>query len=513
MSSPSSTPTTSQPEHEASLVPLVRHRINYVALTLQCFPIQRLGASVLKLRDISGVLLRMEYNRGHCSILRDRCVEVLIVLKDGWNPKDREGLQPMIAQFSTLLDKVKVCMNRWAVWSVLDCFVEQYNIAAQIKGFLIELDQILTTCPWAAGIKMYGWKHDFADARKRNSDILGKAMEDHGEVLESDDRGRLREFARHLLESLHEARGNRLQEAQKSIVIIHKVFRIDLPEWKQLDRVGHCQRIGDTAIVTSNTYEIWEGLWLGQEKVTLKALRNVDVKDPTWKRKRGRFLMSEDLRHPNLLTCYDTCEYAGPLPYTIFQWCINGNAPQYLRTNPKVDRLKICLEAAYGLQYLHSKQVIHGCMMGDIIHISDSGRALLADFSLSGELKGGHMGTKSCCARSNYRWAAPENILKSKQTKEGDVWAWAMTALELLSGKEPFYTSQGLGSALTKIGSGVLPRYDDYPSPSMDHQIWSLLEACWKEDPLNRPTISEVVERLGAIHSATVELEKREGDY
>lgn len=76
------------------------------------------------------------------------------------------------------------------------------------------------------------------------------------------------------------------------------------------------------------------------------------------------------------------------------------------------------------------------------------------------------------------------------------------TTAQLLTGKQPFYTTKMPGSVLMKIISGVLPERKDYVSPDLDNNVWSLLQACWQKDPSKRPTIHEVARRVEAIRNA-----------
>jgi len=138
--------------------------------------------------------------------------------------------------------------------------------------------------------------------------------------------------------------------------------------------------------------------------------------------------------------------------------------------------------------------------MGSNTLISDEGTALLADLSLS-DMLGSQSIDINVYSEVNYRWMAPE-IQQGELTKECDVWAWGMTALELLSGKQPFYTTPWPVFVLMNIMSGVLPERKDYMSSDLGDEVWSLLQACWQMEPAKRPTIREVVARVETIHAA-----------
>ena len=87
----------------------------------------------------------------------------------------------------------------------------------------------------------------------------------------------------------------------------------------------------------------------------------------------------KQLRHPNILQFFGACPMAEQ-PFMVCAFMVNGDANEYLRQNPGVDRRQlvstqprgtgICTdryrsylqlrETARGLAYLHNKNVIHG---------------------------------------------------------------------------------------------------------------------------------------------------------
>ena len=122
--------------------------------------------------------------------------------------------------------------------------------------------------------------------------------------------------------------------------------------------------------------------------------------------------------------------------------------------------LRQLLDISSGLQFLHSRDVIHGdlkgvsvpnifpitqpihvlilCFFKDNILITTSGAACLGDFGLSSIASFSCTETSAHGARGTVRWMAPELILpvdeksSRRSTKESDVYAFAMVAIEVL---------------------------------------------------------------------------------
>jgi len=148
----------------------------------------------------------------------------------------------------------------------------------------------------------------------------------------------------------------------------------------------------------------------------------------------------------------------------VMPWFKNGNAVHYLENKPSGECVRICLEAAYGLQYLHTlpTPVVHGTLKGSNILVSDEGSALLSDFGLS--VLAGDENSTSFPTRYHL-WMSLET-LTGEQTIKSDIWAWAMTTLELVSGKQPFYREKHTTRHLKTISEGGRPKIEDYQSPA-----------------------------------------------
>lgn len=201
-----------------------------------------------------------------------------------------------------------------------------------------------------------------------------------------------------------------------------------------------------------------------------------------------------------ILPLYGVYKDDGPIPYLVSPWCSNGNACRYLRDKSPAERLKVCLDAAYGLRYLHSLEqpVIHSDLRGSSILISDDGTALLTGFKIS---KTDGVFTQSNGVPSLYRWMAPE-IQNGELMTASDIWSWGMTTLELVTGKVPYSSVRLPGRVLLKVIRGERPNPKDYDTPALNGELWSLLEECWNMKPEKRPDINAVVKKMETILAA-----------
>jgi serine/threonine protein kinase len=194
--------------------------------------------------------------------------------------------------------------------------------------------------------------------------------------------------------------------------------------------------------------------------------------------------------------------------------CDNGSVQRYISLNPLADRLEIVTGVARGLEYLHSRDVVHGDLKGTNVLISDDGKALLADFGRSKFVD--HRGFTTTFSGS-ARYLAPElvepeadlentddaylgveNQAETMQnlTKETDVFAFSMVTLEILTGKPPYHNLQQDSVVINLIQKGTRPDRQLCLPRTFTDSMWGLLTDCWKTEPKERPVMGAVIQRL-----------------
>ena len=95
---------------------------------------------------------------------------------------------------------------------------------------------------------------------------------------------------------------------------------------------------------------------------------------------------------------------------------------------------------------------------------------------------------------------APELIGASStplvESKAADIFAFAMLAFELLTSTLPF-DGKPPATAAHLISQGIRPEFPQNAGDlGITTQMRSLLHRCWDPDPMERPTIEEVVDVL-----------------
>ncbi|KAH8116854.1 kinase-like domain-containing protein [Phellopilus nigrolimitatus] len=205
-----------------------------------------------------------------------------------------------------------------------------------------------------------------------------------------------------------------------------------------------------------------------------------------------------------------------------------------------------------GLCYLHSMGVVHGDMkaastfhdstkqlsgfikisahtflfcfiMQANILISPDGCPLLMDFGLSHLLiSTSTMETATGATNGTTRWMAPELLLLDTanaaeaedggaagsvesdyevHTKQSDVWAFGMTALELLTKQVPYAKLKSDAKVMFAIHAKTMPSKPEGLEnwEVIDRKLWELCKMCWVFNPLERPDASQLSDELKRI--------------
>ncbi|KZP29985.1 kinase-like protein [Athelia psychrophila] len=295
-------------------------------------------------------------------------------------------------------------------------------------------------------------------------------------------------------------------EIRRGLWELHKLTGVP-PTVKILD--GEVDKIGDLA-VTGGTYsDIWEGKWMGRDKVALKALRNIKSSDEKAKRRfEAEIRVWDKLDHPNILTFYGIVTNLGQI-HMVSPWQESGNVLEYVKANPQANRIHLLSGAAEGVKYLHECNIVHGNLKCANILVDENREARICDFGMSTVIEQVTETSASATltAAGSARWLAPELIegIVTSPTMLADIYSFAMAILELLTGKHPFSDVKRDASVIHRII--VLKRTPQRPdSPEVQRwltdDLWSLLQQCWAPDADQRPLMRFVAARINNIEDS-----------
>ncbi|XP_010693405.1 uncharacterized protein LOC104906362 [Beta vulgaris subsp. vulgaris] len=212
------------------------------------------------------------------------------------------------------------------------------------------------------------------------------------------------------------------------------------------------------------------------------------------------------LHHPNVVAFYGVVQDGpGGTLATVTEFMVDGSLRHVLlRKDRHLDRRKrliIAMDAAFGMEYLHSKNIVHFDLKCDnlLVNLKDPSRPIckVGDFGLS-KIKRNTL--VSGGVRGTLPWMAPEllNGSSSKVSEKVDVFSFGIVLWEILTGEEP-YANMHYGAIIGGIVNNTLrPLIPNY----CDAEWRMLMEQCWAPNPAVRPSFTEIAGRLRAMAAA-----------
>ncbi|XP_032782722.2 vascular endothelial growth factor receptor 3 isoform X2 [Daphnia magna] len=157
------------------------------------------------------------------------------------------------------------------------------------------------------------------------------------------------------------------------------------------------------------------------------------------------------------------------------------------------DLISWSFQIARGMNYLSSKNVLHGDLAARNVLLADDGVVKVADFGMAKKMYYERNYEKTGQGLMPVKWMAIESLTDRIFSSQSDVWSYGVLLWELFSlGKVP-YPGMDAGHLLVQvIRKGYRMERPDY-APNFFGEI---LFDCWKGEPNERPTFSQLEETI-----------------
>ncbi|XP_061370210.1 receptor-like cytoplasmic kinase 176 isoform X2 [Gastrolobium bilobum] len=179
-------------------------------------------------------------------------------------------------------------------------------------------------------------------------------------------------------------------------------------------------------------------------------------------------------------------------------------------------RMKVALEAAKGLAFLHSDEVevIYRDFKTSNILLDSNYHAKLSDFGLAKDGPAGDKSHVSTRVMGTLGYAAPEYIATGHLTKKSDVYSFGVVLLEIMSGKRALDKNRPSGehnlvewakpllSSKRKISQVMDARIEGQYLLREAMKVALLAIQCLSVEPKFRPNIDEVVRILEQLQDS-----------
>ncbi|KAK2969155.1 hypothetical protein RJ640_026789 [Escallonia rubra] len=228
--------------------------------------------------------------------------------------------------------------------------------------------------------------------------------------------------------------------------------------------------------------------------------------------------MLSKFRHCNLVSLIGYCDDSHEMAL-VYEYMLHGTLDDHLHKlhksgNPPlswVQRLKICIGAARGLDYLHTgtgiqHRVIHRDVKSSNILLDENWAAKVSDFGLSklgpANRSFSHVNTD---VKGTLGYLDPEYFLTSQLTRNSDVYAFGVVLLEVLSGRPAVdrqLNEEQMGLASWAKRCVKREKVDQIIDPYLKEEQLSskrlrkfvkIADQCLCRNPEERPTMGEVL--------------------
>ncbi|KAK9984841.1 hypothetical protein SO802_034366 [Lithocarpus litseifolius] len=182
-----------------------------------------------------------------------------------------------------------------------------------------------------------------------------------------------------------------------------------------------------------------------------------------------------------------------------------------LPTLPWKRRLDIILGSAEGLAYLHGGlevQVIYRDFKSSNVLLDEDFKAKLSDFGLAREGPQGDHTHVSTAVVGTYGYAAPEYVDTGHLTIQSDIWSFGVVLYEILTGRRVLERNRPameqkllewvkqFPADTNRFSMIIDPRLRNQYSIAAARKIAKLADSCLNKNAKDRPTMSQIVERL-----------------
>ena len=261
--------------------------------------------------------------------------------------------------------------------------------------------------------------------------------------------------------------------------------------------------------------ELYLGEWQGKQ-IAIKKIKLNYIKNNMLSNKFiNEINIIASMRHPNILlfmgVTIDNNTY-----YMITEYLPNGSLHEYLHLSKKnqknpltyKQKLKIALQIAIAVKYIHSRQILHCDLKSANVLIDKNFNIKLIDFGLSyfmSEAPTGYIGTA--------RWMAPEILNGGQYSVSSDVFSYGMILMELFTEKIPYSDkfNYEVGKEIIKkyVNNRIANNEDILPVPKTGNVVVrNIIKKCLDAWPQNRPSMEQIIEDLAKVNDYYEEIDE-----
>ncbi len=221
----------------------------------------------------------------------------------------------------------------------------------------------------------------------------------------------------------------------------------------------------------------------------LEALKELtetaDDRSPFARRFTQEARLAASLKHPNLVSVFDSGDTGGVLWFTM-ELVDGPSLADVLGASATLtpeDAVAVALPILDALSFIHESGIVHRDIKPSNIMLDESGTPRLTDFGVA-KVADGARKTATGVLLGTPAYLAPEQFLGGQVDGRTDVYALGVTLYELLTGTLPFAGENALQIMVTRLSKN--PEPVSARRPDLDRTLAAAITRALERDPAER---------------------------
>jgi len=233
--------------------------------------------------------------------------------------------------------------------------------------------------------------------------------------------------------------------------------------------------------------QVYNAMW-GTEKVVVKVI-NIDSEDRPEEKSMNEAILTFRLQHKNVIKVFGITRPQSGQFGIVMELAEHGSLDKWIGKINQVKMTKIALGIVDGLEYVHSRHVIHRDIKPKNIVMfgpEDGMIPKIADFGVSKLIQTAAV-THSRVGQDLYM--APEVKMLNRYSFPADIFSLAMTLFEMFNEQLIQQSSEEVMQFIVSVASG---RISEFPqSCKVSGCLLGVIKRGWNDKAVERPPLSE----------------------